>query len=125
MKKILLILLLFVSSFLQAQNDSTYQLNPVRQLHNLSDYTFVLPDSLQQYTPENITAGKHDAAFKKYKDAVAGSNIYWLRFEIHADSAISNFLLLFRDNIIYSGYTSQNDSVEVFFTDGEGKFISR
>jgi signal transduction histidine kinase/DNA-binding response OmpR family regulator len=124
MRKALPILLLLLGCVVNAQEPAIYKLAPQRQLHDLKAYTFVLSDSLQQFSSTQVISGKLDKKFKPWQQSAPVNNtVYWLRFHITTDTSVSNYRLLLKDNIEESGYTSQNDSVDVFYTDAAGRLL--
>jgi signal transduction histidine kinase/DNA-binding response OmpR family regulator len=124
MRKVLPILLLLLSCVIHAQQPVIYKLDPQRQLHDLKAYTSVLVDPLQKFTAAQVISGSLDKDFKPWQQTTPVKGItYWLQIHIQADSAVSNYRMLLRDNLEESGYTSQNDSVDVFYTDGAGRLL--
>lgn len=109
---------------MHAQQPAPYKLDPQRQLHDLKPYTSVLVDSLQNLTSAQVIPGRLDKDFKPWQQTAPVDNVvYWLRFIIKADTSVSNYRLLLKDNLEESGYTSQNDSVDVFYTDTSGRLL--
>ena len=79
-----------------------YLLDSNRQIHDLKAYTYVLVDSLEKYTAEQITSGKLDDQFRSYSITPGVkklNNSYWLRFSIKTNGSVNRWLLILKDSL--------------------------
>jgi signal transduction histidine kinase/DNA-binding response OmpR family regulator len=115
-------MLLTVVAFTQSP---TYSLDSNRQLHELKAYTYILVDSLDKLTNDEIVSGKQDYRFQPYSAITTSDKInrtYWLRFSLKTTSVNKNWWLILRDGMPYTGYSSQNEHAELFYK-ASGKMI--
>ena len=125
MKLLFYIGTLFITLAIQAQpgttnrsSDSAYIADPGVQIHDLKNYTFVLTDSSNKLTVQEIASGKFNNRFQPIVDTaqlVAQPNItYWLKLTLTASSDIQDWWLLLY-SISAIGETIQHGYVDCWF----------
>jgi len=136
MKKFILILqfsssLLIVKAQFNIPADSFYVVDSRIQIHDLRPATFVLVDSTNQLTLQDIASGKFNDKFKPVSEFnnFKSYTSYWLRLPIAAQGSIKNWWLMLRraDKNYYS--TNTNDVhynfVEVYFCNERNQLLSK
>lgn len=141
MKKLIFILF-FISSLLTVKAqpsllkntnpaDSFYVVDSRIQIHDLRPATFVLADSTNQLTLQDIASGKFDDKFKPVSEFnnFKSYTSYWLRLPIATQGSIKNWWLMLRqaDRNYYSSNTNDvhYNFVDVYFCNERYQLLSK
>lgn len=141
MKKLIFILV-FISSLLTVKAqppllkntnpaDSFYVVDPRIQIHDLRPATFVLADSTNQLTLQDIASGKFNDKFKPVSEFnnFKSYTSYWLRLPIATQGSIKNWWLMLRqaDKNYYSTntYAVDYNFVDVYFCNERYQLLSK
>ncbi|MFN2440704.1 MAG: 7TM diverse intracellular signaling domain-containing protein, partial [Chitinophagaceae bacterium] len=116
MRKLLPAILVLGTTVLYSQT-TVYSFDPNRQVHDLRAYTYILVDSLETFTDEQVTSGKLNDRFRQYPSVSGAKKInkpYWLRFSIQTNTPVKDWWLLLRDSLMLR-YTSTTEYAEMVY----------
>jgi len=112
----------------QISAGTVYTIDTNRQVHDLRNYTYVLADTTNSFSVNDIINGKAGSLFQPYasaKKTVSLFTTYWLRVSMKPLANFSNWRLILRDtgDLYLNG--KGNEDVEVYTLDDKNAIVAR
>lgn len=107
--------------------DAVYIIDNNRQVHDLSRYTYVLTDSANKFSDNDIKSGKADHHFLAYASVnkeLKPFTVYWLKVSLKPLGGVNNWHIILRDtgDLYLNG--SANEYVDVYTVNNANAVIA-